>query len=73
MNKEIKEYIDNADYNELMEIMEVTNDRILSKYIITDNFYGAVFSALSIAAEYDRRLHLTFSPPKTGTCNCANI
>lgn len=73
MNKEIKEYIDNADYNELMEIMEVANDRILSKYEITDNSWGAIFSEVLIAANYNQRLHLTFSSPKTGTCNCANI
>ena len=69
MNKEIKEYIDNADYNELMEILKVTNSRILSKYTITDNSWGTILSALWIIAAYDHRLHLTTSPPKTCPCN----
>lgn len=72
MNKIIKNYIEEADYNEVMDIMECANNRITAIFAEKENPWEGIFSIIQVAADYKNRLHLEAVPPEQYYCNCSN-
>lgn len=72
MNKIIKDYIEKADYDEVFDIMECANNRILNLIAVKENPMEWLMYVMNVAADYKERLHLVPAPQEQYHCNCAN-
>lgn len=72
MNKIIKNYIEEADYNEVMDIMECANNRITAIIAEKENPWEWIFSIIQVVADYRDRLHLEATSREQYHCNCSN-
>ena len=70
MNKIIKNYIEEADYNEVMDIMECANNRMSAIIAEKENPWEWIFSIVQLAADYRNKLHLEAAPHEQYHCNC---
>ena len=71
MDKNIKNYIEKANYNELFDIMECANNRILNLVAVKENPWEWLMYTIKVAADYKERLHLVPAPQEQYHCNCA--
>lgn len=71
MNKNIKNYIEQADYNELIDIMEAAQNRLITIVATEKNPWGSIFMAAKLAIDYRDRLHIAAVPRAEYHCNCA--
>ena len=62
MNKIIKNYIEEADYNELLDIMECANNRILELGAAKENPMEWLMYAMKLTMDYKERLNLVPVP-----------
>lgn len=72
MNKIIKNYIEEANYNEVMDIMECANNRIRAIIAERENPWEWIFSIIKLNADYRDRLHLQATAREELHCNCSN-
>lgn len=72
MNKIIKNYIEEADYNEIMDIMEAAQNRITTISATSENAWESIFWCIKIVDDYKNRLHLMPVTPESYYCGCAN-
>ena len=72
MNKIIKDYIKQADYNELLDIMECAHNSILKLIAEKENPWEWMMYIIMMTADYRNRLHLMAAPQEQYHCNCAN-
>ena len=72
MNKIIKNYIEEADYNELFDIMECANNRILDMGAVKENPWEWAIYVIKVMTDYKNRLHLMPIPQEQYHCNCTN-
>lgn len=72
MNKIIKNYIKEADYDEVLDIMECANNRILNLVAVKENPMEWLMYVMKVATDYKERLHLVLAPQEQYHCNCAD-
>lgn len=73
MNKIIKNYIEEADYNELLDIMECANNRIVNLVAVKENPMEWLMYVMKVAADYKERLHLVPAlQEEQYHCNCVD-
>ena len=72
MNKNIKNYIEEADYNELLDIMECANNRILNLVAVKENPWEWLMYVMKVATDYKERLHLVPASQEQYHCNCVD-
>ena len=72
MNKIIKNYIEEADYNEVMDIMECANNRMRAIIAEKENPWEWLFSIIQLATDYKNKLHLEATPYEQYHCNCSD-
>lgn len=72
MNKNIKDYIEQADYDELLDIMECANNRILNLVAVKENPWEWLMYVMKVVADYKERLHFAPAPQEQYHCNCAD-
>lgn len=73
MNKNIKDYIEQADYNEVLDIMECANNRILNMVAVKENPWEWIMYVIKVATDYKERLHLVPAPQEEQYhCNCVD-
>lgn len=72
MNKIIKDYIEQADYDELLDIMECTNNRILNLVAVKENPMEWLMYVMKVATDYKERLRLVPAPQEQYHCNCGD-
>ena len=72
MDKNIKNYIEKANYNELFDIIECANNRILNLVAVKENPWEWLMYTIKVAADYKERLHLVPAPQEQYHCNCAD-
>lgn len=73
MNKLIKNYIEEADYNELLDIMECAHNSILKLIAEKENPWEWMMYIIMMTADYRDRLHLmATAPQEQHYCNCTN-
>ena len=71
MNKIIKDYIEQADYNELFDIMECANNSILNLIAAKENPWEWAMYVVKAMTDYRGRLHLMPAPQEQYHYNCA--
>ena len=72
MNKIIKDYIEQADYNDVFDIMEHANNRILNLIAVKENPMEWLMYIMKVAADYKERLHLVPALQEQYHCNCVD-
>lgn len=72
MNKIIKDYIKEANYDEALDIMEAAKNRITTICATTENPWEFILWCIKIAEDYKNRLHLVAAPREEYYCGCAN-
>lgn len=72
MNKIIKDYIEQADYDEAFDIMECANNRIINLVAVKENPMEWLMHVIKVATDYKERLHLVPAPQEQYHCNCIN-
>lgn len=72
MNKIIKDYIEQADYDEAFNIMECANNRILDLDAIKENPMEWLMYVMKVVTDYKERLHLVPAPQEQYQCNCVD-
>lgn len=72
MNKLIKNYIEEADYDELLDIMECANNRIMNVIAKKENAWEWIFYIIKLTNDYKERLHLMATPHEQYQCNCSD-
>ena len=72
MKKIIKDYIEQADYDEVFDIMECANNRILNLVAVKENPMEWLMHTIKVAMDYKERLHLVPAPQEQYHCNCAD-
>ena len=72
MDKIIKDYIEQADYDEVFDIMECANNRILNLVAMKENTWEQLMYTIKVAADYKERLHLIPAPQEQYHCNCVD-
>lgn len=72
MNKIIKDYIEQADYDEVFNIMECANNRILDLGAVKKNPMEWLMYVMKVVTDYKERLHLVPAPQEQYHCNCAD-
>lgn len=72
MNKIIKDYIEQADYDDAFDIMECANNRILNLVAAKENPWEWLMHVMKVAADYKERLHLVPAPQEQYHYNCAD-
>ena len=72
MNKIIKDYIKEANYDEALDIMEAAHNRIINICATTENPWEFISLCIKAAADYKNRLHLILTSPEEQGCGYAN-
>lgn len=72
MDKIIKDYIQQANYDEVFDIMECANNRILNLVAVKENPMEWLMYVMKMAMDYKERLHLVPAPQEQYQCNCAD-
>lgn len=72
VNKIIKNYIAEVDYEEALEIMEAAHNRIKTIIDEKENAWEWMFNIMQLAADYKERLHLVAAPQEQYHCKCAD-
>ena len=72
MNKIIKDYIEQADYDELLDIMECANNHILNLVAAKEKPMEWLMYVMKVAVDYKERLHLVPALQEQYRCNCAD-
>ena len=63
---------DYVNYDEVFDIMECANNRILNLIAVKENPMEWLMYVMKVATDYKERLHLVLAPQEQYRCNCVD-